>query len=55
MRCSRYGDGGRMHVLLTGKPLEEMDCFKYMRSQVTADMGCERDVHRMRGIERGER
>ena len=45
MRCSRYVNGGRMHVIL---PLEEMDCFKYLGSQVAADGGCERDVvHRM--------
>ena len=24
MRCSRYGNGGRMHVILNGKPLEEV-------------------------------
>ena len=28
MRCSRYGNGGRMHVILNGEPLEEVDCFK---------------------------
>ena len=29
-------------------PLEEMDCFKYLGSQVAADRGCERDVvHRI--------
>ena len=48
MRCSRYGNGDRMHVILNGKPLEEVDCFKYLGSQVAADGGCERDVvHRM--------
>ena len=26
MRCSRYGN--RMHVILNGEPLEEVDCFK---------------------------
>ena len=25
MRCSRYGNGGRMHVILNGEPLEEDD------------------------------
>ena len=30
MRCSRYGDGGRMHVILNGERLEEVDCFKYL-------------------------
>ena len=48
MRCSRYGNGGRIHVMLNGKPLEEVDCFKYLRSQVAADGGCENDVvHRI--------
>ena len=27
-RCSRYGNLGRMHVILNSKPLEEEDCFK---------------------------
>ena len=37
-----------MHVILSGEPLEEVDCFKYLGSQVAADGGCERDVvHRM--------
>ena len=44
MRCSRYGNGDRMHVILTGKMLEEVDCFKYLGSQVAANGGCERDV-----------
>ena len=26
-RCARYGNGGRMHVILNGKPLEEVICF----------------------------
>ena len=30
MRCSRYGNGDRMDVILDGKPLEEVDCFKYL-------------------------
>ena len=48
VRCSRYGNGGRMHVILNGEPLEEVNCFKYLVSQVAADGGCERDVvHRM--------
>ena len=48
MRCSRYGNGDRMHVILNGEPLEEVDCFKYLGSQVAADGGYERDVvHRM--------
>ena len=48
MRCSRCGNGDLMHEILNGKPLEEVDCFKYLGSQVAADGGCERDVvHRM--------
>ena len=48
VRCSRYGNGDRMHVILNGEPLEEVDCFKHLGSQVAADGGCERDVvHRM--------
>ena len=48
MRCSRYGNWDRMHVMLNGEPLEEVDCFKYLGSQVADDEGCERDVvHRM--------
>ena len=47
-RCSWYGNGDRMHMILNGEPLEEVDCFKYLELQVAADGGCERDVvHRM--------
>ena len=28
MRCSKYGNGGRIHVTLNDESLEEMDCFK---------------------------
>ena len=53
MRCSRYGHGDRMHVILNGEPLEEVDCFKYLGSQVAAEGGCERDVvHRMNELYR---
>ena len=57
MRYSRNGNGDRMHVILNGEPLQELDCFKYLGSQEAADGGCERDmVHRMNGgIELGER
>ena len=35
-------------MILNGEPLEEVDCFKYLGSQVAADGRCERDVvHRM--------
>ena len=48
MWCSRYSNGDRMHVILNGEPLEEVDCFKYLGSHVAADGGFERDVvHRM--------
>ena len=48
MRCSRYGNGSRMHVILNDEHLEEVDCCKYLGSQVAADGGCERHVvHRM--------
>ena len=53
MRCSRYGNGDRMHVILNREPLEEVDCFKYLGSQVAADGGCESDVvHRMNEVYR---
>ena len=33
MRCSRYGNGGRLHVILNDEPLEEADCLiKYLGS-----------------------
>ena len=39
-----------MHVILNGELLEEVDCFKYLGSQVAADGGWERDVlHRING------
>ena len=44
MRCSRHANGDQMHAILNGKPLEEVDSFKYLGSQVAADGGCERDV-----------
>ena len=38
-----------MHVRQNCEPLEEVDCFKYLGSQVAADGGCERYVvHRMK-------
>ena len=44
MRCSRSGNGGRMHVILNCESLEEINCLKDLGSQVAADGGCERDV-----------
>ena len=38
MKCSKYGNGDRMHVLLNGEPLEEVDCFKYLGSQPMEDV-----------------
>ena len=46
MRCSEYGNGDRMHVILNGESLEEVDCFKYLGSQVAATVGCEIDMVR---------
>ena len=42
MRCSRYGNFGRLHVRLNGEQLVEVDCFKYLGLQVAVDGGCER-------------
>ena len=48
MGWSRYGNGDRMHVILNGEPLQEVDCVKYLGWQVAADVRCEWDVvHRM--------
>ena len=38
MRCSTYGNGDRMHVILNGDPLEEVDCFKYLGSWKHQDL-----------------
>ena len=43
-----WGSWGQMRVILNGEPLEEVNCFKCLGSQVAADRGCERDeVHKM--------
>ena len=34
----------RMDVRLNSEPLNDVDCLKYLESQVSADGGCERDV-----------
>ena len=48
MRCSRYGNWGRLLVILNGEPIKEGDCFKCLGSQVAADGGCESYVvHRI--------
>ena len=39
---------GSIAVRLNGEPSEEVDCFKYLGSQVAVDGGCEMDaVYRM--------
>ena len=38
IRCSRYVNGGRTYVRLNGEPLEELDCFKYLRSLMAANV-----------------
>ena len=57
MRCSRYGNGGRMHVILNGEQLEEVDCFKYLghKWQLMEDVKGMWYTECMRGIELGER
>ena len=44
MRCSRYGNGDLIHVILNCDPLEEVDCFKCLGSQVEP---MENVIHRM--------
>ena len=37
-----------MNVILNGEPLKEVDCFRYLWSQLAADGGCVMDVvHRI--------
>ena len=40
IKCSTYGNGGRMHVILNCEQLEEVDCFKYLgrKWQLMKDM-----------------
>ena len=35
---------GGMHARLNGEQFEDVDCFKYLGSQVSVDGGCEMDV-----------
>ena len=37
VRCLRNGNGGQMHVILNGEPLEGVDCLKHVGWQVAAD------------------
>ena len=40
-------------MILNGGPLDVLNCFKYLGSQVAADGGCERDVvHRINEVYR---
>ena len=38
MRCSRYGNGDRLHVILNGEPLEEVGCLKCLKWQPVEDV-----------------
>ena len=52
-RCSTYVNVYQMQVRLNGKQLEEVNCFKYLWSQVAVDGGCVRDVvHRMNEVKK---
>ena len=57
MTCSRYDNGGRMHVILKGEPLEEVDylCTWGRKWQLMEDVKGMWYTEWMRGIERGER
>ncbi len=44
MKCARLADGRRMNVTLNGEVLEEVGCFKYLRSHVAVDGGMEGEV-----------
>ncbi len=39
MKCTRLVDGTKMNVILDGEVLEEVECFKYLRSRVSVDGG----------------
>ena len=44
MRCIWYVNACRIDVRLNSKPLEEVDRFKYLGSQLAMDEGCQRKV-----------
>ena len=56
IRCSMYVNVGRMPVRLKGELLEEVDYFKYLGSQVAADVVYRKVNNQgmMRGIKSGE-
>ena len=47
MGCSMYVNVGRMPVSLNDESLEELDCYKYLWSEVAVDEGCEITVVQM--------
>ena len=57
MRCSRYGNGGRMHAILNGESLEEVIVLStWDRNwQLMEDVKGMWYTEWMRGIERGQR
>ncbi len=42
--CKRMADGKRMNVILNGKLLEEVECFKYLGLHVPVDEGIDVEV-----------
>ena len=57
LMCSRYVNASLVDVRLNCKQLGEMDCYKYVVSQVITNGGCDMYVsHRMNeSINSGER
>ena len=43
MKCTGVVGGRRMNVALKGELLEEVECFKYLRSDITVDGGIDID------------
>ena len=39
IKCTRKVGGRRMIVAMNGELLEEVECFKYLRSNITVDGG----------------
>ncbi len=48
MKCTRVEADSRMYVALSGKLLEEVECFKYLVSLVGVDGGIDGEV-KLRG------
>ncbi len=51
MKCTRLVDGSRMNVVLDGKLLEEVECFKYLHGAV--DGGLDGEM-KFRKVEEGK-